>query len=199
MRTRGAILAAGVVAAVVVALTGCSPTYVPPATLETNQPANVTAELAYIDTYWKTRNVAKYGSLGGTDCVNFTSQALIARGWAMTRDWGHTLTRGRNAYSKAWISSTAFMKYLAAHPELATAVDDAHRGQLAVGDVVQFDYDASGDRDHTGVITRIVGTGDTATIEFAAHSSTGYEYLSVDRNLSMHSSKAVAYYWHLLS
>jgi hypothetical protein len=200
MRARGVIVvlvAASVTLSLLATLTGCSPDYMPPGTLATNQPANVTAELAYVDKYYKHRNVAKYGSLGGTDCVNFTSQALTARGWAMTKEWGHTLSGARNAYSSAWISSTAFMKYLGKHPELATAVSNTHRGQLVVGDLVQFDYDGSGDRDHTGIITRIIGTGDAATIEFAAHARSGYEFLSVDTNLAKHSSKAVAYFWHL--
>jgi hypothetical protein len=114
------------------------------------------AQLNYLLTYWQQRNEAEYGSYGDNDCVNFTSQSLIARGWVEDDEWyHHANSDGSHEYSKAWLSSTSMMKYFTARPEKATALTDQQRDQVVLGDIVQFDWDNSGDRDHTGVVTRI--------------------------------------------
>ena len=41
------------------------------------------------DAHYDDRNVGEFGQLGGTDCVNFASQGLLARGWTMTAEWWH--------------------------------------------------------------------------------------------------------------
>lgn len=165
--------------------------YVPPAH-QVAEPASVAREIAYVDRYWQHANAA-YGNFGGTDCVNFTSQALHARGWAMSADWGTSTTLGRRAATRTWVSSTAFMHWLASRPDLATAVDDAHRDRVAVGDVAQFDWDASGDRDHTAVVV----STDGRTIEVAEHSPAGRAD-DVDRLVAAHGGDGVVHYWHLL-
>ena len=158
--------------------------------------ASVPRETAYLDRYWRHPNAA-YGDFGGTDCVNFTSQALHARGWAMSAEWGTSTTLGRRAATSTWVGSTAFMHWLASRPDLATAVDDAHRGDVAVGDVVQFDWDASGDRDHTAVVSRIVDGGPKGRIiEVAEHSPAGL-HDSVDTLIAAHGGHGVIHYWHL--
>lgn len=167
--------------------------YVPPGG-QVARPASVARELAYADRYWQHPNPA-YGSFGGTDCVNFTSQALHARGWPMTAEWGTSTTLGRRAATRTWVSSTAMMHWLASRPDLATPVDDEHRDEVAVGDVVQFDWDASGDRDHTAVVSRVADGG--RTIEVAEHSPAGRAD-SVDRLLAEHGGHGVIQYWHLL-
>ena len=165
--------------------------YVPP-THQAARPASVARETAYLDRYWQHPNAA-YGNFGGTDCVNFTSQALHARGWPMSAEWGTSTTLGRRAATPSWISSTAFMRWLASRPDLAVAVDDAHRDQVRVGDVVQFDWDASGDRDHTAVVSKVDGR----TIDVAEHSPAGRSD-SVDQLIAAHGGHGVIHYWHLL-
>jgi len=152
----------------------------------------VDAQLAYLGTHWDDRNASQYGSLEGTDCVNFTSQGLIARGWKMNDEWWHVTTVGLHKYSSPWISSTAFKNYLTEHPELATVVDAS---EADLGDIVQFDYDNSGNRDHTATISRI---DDDGTIFVIQHSDDA-EFRSVDEQLETHDDgEGTAYYWHLV-
>jgi len=173
-----------VVAALVVAsLAGCA----------APQPATgVDAQLAYLDAHWDDRNSEGFGSLDGTDCVNFTSQGLLARGWQMNDEWWHVSAVGLHKYSSPWISSTAFMNYLAERPELATAVDAS---EAELGDIVQFDYDNSGNRDHTATISRIDADG---TIRVIQHSDDA-ENRSVEEQLKTHNDgQGTVYYWHLV-
>lgn len=156
---------------------------------------DVHAEVAYALAHWSDRNVGKYGSLGHDDCVNFASQALVARGWRQTPDWWHSQSLGVNHYSPAWISSTAFANYLSAHPELATPLTDGQRSRVAVGDIVQFDWDDSGNRDHTGIVTRIGNHDGHIEVYYASHSNDRRD-MSVDE--ALHLDGGTAYYWHLL-
>ena len=157
----------------------------------------VDAQMNYALAHWQERNVAEYGSYGDNDCVNFTSQSLIARGWVEDADWNHTANSdGTHKYSAAWLSSTAMMKYFAARPELATALTDDQRDQVVIGDIVQFDWDNSGDRDHTGIVSRIEGSGADRVIYFAGHSLDS-DYRSVDVAITTDHPGGTAYYWHL--
>ena len=139
----------------------------------------IAAQIEYVLAHWNNYNSATYGVIRGNDCVNFTSQSLIARGWAMDADW--SFSNGK--YSTAWASSTAFAAYLAAHPERATALTDNQRSEVKVGDIVQFDWDRSGDRDHTGIVTRVVKTDNGVQIYYAGHTA-DTQYHSVDESLS---------------
>lgn len=154
-------------------------------------------QMTYLMKYWSTRNSAVYGEIGDNDCVNFTSQSLIARGWKMDDSWWHNQDGGTNHYANAWASSTAMMNYFKDRPEKATALTDQQRDKVAIGDIVQFDWDNSGDRDHTGVVTRIEGTGADIKIYFAGH-TTDSDFRSVDTAITTDHPGATAYYWHLL-
>lgn len=79
---------------------------------------------------------------------------------------------------------------------LAVAVDDRHRGHVAVGDVAQFDRDASGDRDHTAVVTRVQHEGGRVVVQVAEHSPAGL-HDSVDRLIAGHRGHGVVHYRHL--
>lgn len=175
------------------------PDYLPPlrlATASTALPADVEAQLAYVDRHWDEHNIEGFGDLGGTDCVNFTSQTLLARGWAMDADWGHSVGIGGHAYAPAWISSTRFREYLLAHPEKGTELSDDERDRLAVGDVAQFDWDDSGDRDHTAVVTALLPReDDTIDVRLGGH-SLSYREMPVDQLLEEHPGAQV-HYWHL--
>jgi hypothetical protein len=205
----GASIALAAVLAVVTAasVVGCAPTPNPIGPSEAANPAispvsraslapAVRREMAYAARYWKHRNVERFGDLKGTDCVNFVSQALLARGWKMTPQWNHSFLMTVNEYSPAWISSTAFMHYLAEHPKLATPLSWSQRGKVAVGDVVQFDYDDSGNRDHTAIVSRITGTGNDVVIDVAQHSG-GALYRPLSSLLAAHTSAAKVYFWHI--
>jgi hypothetical protein len=169
----------------------------------TETPAPVTidpaveAQLNYVLAHWapETYNSADYGVVGENDCVNFTSQALIERGWQMDDVWNNPKTGNAYAASSAWISSTALMHYIADSGR-ATALTDDQRDQVKVGDVAQFDWDNSGDRDHTGIVTRVEGTGADTTIFFAGHTLDS-DYRSVDTAITEDHPGATAYYWSI--
>ncbi|UIP57402.1 hypothetical protein DSM26151_02570 [Agromyces marinus] len=156
--------------------------------------AAVLAQLDYVLAYWSDYNVEEWGVLDGTDCVNFASQALVARGWQQTDEWYH----GGDPYSSsaAWRSSTAMHDWLAAHPELATPLDDRDRDRVQLGDIVQFDWDRSGDRDHTGIVTRIERNGDEVRIAFAGHTKDS-DFRDVDVAITEEHPGAAVYYWRL--
>jgi hypothetical protein len=154
------------------------------------------AQMTYVLAHWSERNTNEYGTLVDNDCVNFTSQSLIERGWTMDDAWWHSQSGGVDEYSSAWISSTSMMKYFATRPALATALTDDERDSVVVGDIVQFDWDNSGDRDHTGIVTRVEGTGAERQIFFAGHSLDS-DYRSVDVAITTDHPGGTAYYWHL--
>ncbi|MGV8886021.1 MAG: amidase domain-containing protein [Microbacteriaceae bacterium] len=152
----------------------------------------VDAQLAYVKANWNTRS-AEYGDLEGNDCVNFASQSLIARGWEQTDEWWHRNMLGTHNYALAWVSSTAMRDWLAQHPELAVPIEDDARDHVAVGDIVQFDWDSSGNRDHTGIVVRV----DPGQVFYASHSNDREEQ-SVDDAIAMDVRGGTVHYWHLL-
>jgi hypothetical protein len=160
---------------------------------ETSDPA-VLAQLEYVLAYWSDYNDEEWGVLEGNDCVNFTSQALVVRGWEQDDDWYH----GGDPYasSPTWRSSTAMHDWLASRPDLATPLDDTRRAEVQLGDIVQFDWDGSGDRDHTGIVTRIERSGDDVRIAFAGHTLDS-DYRDVDVAITEEHPGASVYYWRL--
>ena len=180
---RWLIAGAIVVVAIAAAAVGVRPGAVPAG-------RGVDAQLDYLDDHWQHRNSSQFGSLEGTDCVNFTSQGLLARGWTMNPEWWQLSVFGWNRYAKPWISSTAFRDYLAAHAELGSEID---RSDVRLGDIVQFDWDNSGNRDHTATVSRIDTDG---TIRVIQHSA-DRQFESVDDLLSDHADgDGTAYFWH---
>ncbi|HSP76862.1 MAG TPA: amidase domain-containing protein, partial [Cryobacterium sp.] len=140
--------------------------------------AKAQAQVDYMLAHWTDYNTADYGVITDNDCVNFTSQSLIVRGWEMDDEWYAEGTGSDFSTSSPWISSTALMNYIADSGR-ATALTDDQRDQVKLGDVAQFDWDNSGDRDHTGVVTRIEGSGDDIKIYYAGHTD-DTDFLSVD-------------------
>lgn len=197
MRRRVLLIAAAAALLVLVAGGGWLAWRSLPYAVPADQPvraASVARQMAYVQRWWRTPN-PEYGTLGGTDCVDFTSQALLARGWRMDAGWGTSVTLGRRAYAPAWIGSTAMMRLLAARPDLARAVSG---DEVQVGDIAQFDWDGSGDRDHTAIVSRVLpAEGGPPRIEVAEHSPSGL-HDSVDARLAEHPGTARVYYWHPL-
>ncbi len=166
-----------------------------PYALPQDQPqraSSVARQIAYVERWWRTPN-PEYGTLGGTDCVDFTSQSLLARGWRMDERWGTSVTLGRRAYAPAWVSSTAMMRLLQERPDLAQPVDAT---RVQVGDVAQFDWDGSGDRDHTAVVSRVDRTAGGVDVRVAEHSPSGL-HDAVAGRLAEHGAAARVHYWHL--
>ncbi|UOE43977.1 amidase domain-containing protein [Agromyces larvae] len=160
-------------------------------------PAAVAAQLAYVEAHWRDTENDEFGYLDESDCVNFASQSLLARGWQVDDEWWHTADGDPYASSDAWISSTAFRDYLDAHPERATALTDDQRDQVKVGDIVQFDWDDSGDRDHTGIVTGVTTLADgTISIEYAGHTDATFDR-TVDEAIHEIHPGGVAYYWSI--
>ncbi|UOQ90355.1 amidase domain-containing protein [Agromyces endophyticus] len=160
--------------------------------LDPDLPAPVLRQLEYVREYWDGAN-DDYGVLGDDDCVNFASQSLIERGWAVDDEWWHSTDGDPYASSDAWRSSTLFSDYLAAHPERATPLSDAQRAKVKPGDIVQFDWDASGDRDHTAVVTAVRedDEGDVH-VYYAGHTDATW-----DRSVDDHPKhpKTKVYFW----
>lgn len=153
----------------------------------------VDRQLQYLLRYWRDYNPA-YRRLGSTDCVDFASQSLLARGWSQQGSWTHAEQVAQSG--GAWISSTLFRDFMTAHPELGTALTDDERAKVRLGDIVQFDWDGSGDRDHTGVVTRITTDGDRIRIGFAGH-TTDSDYRDVDEAITKDHPGGTAFYWSL--
>lgn len=139
---------------------------------------HITAQTDYLLTYWSSYNSQYFMSIDGADCANFASQALIARGWTMDADWWYS----NGQTSPSWISSTALYNYLGAHPERATYLG-GDRTNVKVGDIAQFDWDDSGDLDHTTTVTRVDHTADGVKIYVAGHTKDS-DFWDVDQALA---------------
>ncbi|TBN57892.1 hypothetical protein EYE40_11080 [Glaciihabitans arcticus] len=197
LRRRVALLgAAGVVALGAVLLSTTGGMVAPP--LARAETGHVAAQLDYVGTYWNSRNAGEYGALDTTDCVNFASQTLIARGWEQTDQWWHRRSPdGHHSYSDAWISSTALRDYLAGKPELATVLDASARDRVTPGDLVQFDWDSNGRPDHTGIVVSVADEGSGAVIRYASHSN-DRERQGVDEALAKDGRGGSYSFWHLV-
>ena len=158
----------------------------------------VAAQMEYVREHWDSTESDEFGYLPENDCVNFTRQSLLARGWVPDEDWWYDEEDGDPyASSDAWRSSTALMEYLEDHPELATPLTDDERDQVKVGDIVQFDWDDSGDRDHTGIVTAVITHLDgSIAIEYAGHTDATLDR-SVDWAITTYHPGGVAYYWSI--
>lgn len=189
------VLVGALIASLALGVTGCSSVHepAPSANVSRSSDPAVVAQLAYAKAHFKTPNKTEFGDLGGTDCVNFTSQTLLARGWKMDDAWSFSLDNSGTHYSRPWISSTGFSDYLKAHPERAVEVQDS---EVAVGDVVQFDWDASGDRDHTAVVSGIETVDGKRVLLLTSHSPAAFDW-PIDEAIAEHGDQTVVYFWHI--
>lgn len=113
-------------------------------------------EMRYAGLHWNATASVRFGFLKGIDCVNFTSQLLLARGWKQSAGWWNAY-RTTKAYSATWVSSGAMNGWLRSRPDLATRLTWSGRDQVVVGDVVQFNWDGKGRGwDHTAVVSKVV-------------------------------------------
>lgn len=157
----------------------------------------VAAQIAYAEKYAFEPNAEEFGYLGDVDCANFVSQTLLARGWKMDRHWWQDVTAPiGSGYSRAWVSSTAMAKYLHSRPQYATELQWWQKDKVKVGDIVQFDWDASGDRDHTAIVTSILVGPKGRDIMMAAHSRSKFNY-PLSRELRKAPKTTKVYYWSI--
>jgi len=157
----------------------------------------VDAQITYVHAHWDDTESDDFGYLPENDCVNFASQSLVARGWETDDEWWYDESGDPYSSSDAWRSSTNLMWYLEDHPERATALTDEQRDQVKVGDLVQFDWDDSGDRDHTGIVTSVTTEVDgSITIRYAGHTDATFDR-SVDWAITELHPDGVAYYWSI--
>ncbi len=195
----GRVGRAFVLLVVSVALSSCAPVHDPKLTgvIERGATASITSQIDYAKAFYKSPNSDLFGDLGGVDCVNFASQTLLARGWVMDSEWWHSQAADE-PYSRAWISSTGFRDYLAKHPKLATELPASPEALVKVGDIVQFDWDASGDRDHTAVVSGLLQNPETGEQEIlvTSHSPAAFDW-PLDDVLAENDARTVVYFWSL--
>lgn len=179
-----------IVSLVILPLAGCSPIHdsKPEGTVTRSSNPAVVTQIEYAKSYYKNPNRETFGDLGGTDCVNFVSQTLLERGWNLNKDWTY-----KDGYSRAWISSTGFRDYLTIHPELATELTWDERAKVEVGDVVQFDWDNSGDRDHTAIVS---GFNEQGEILLSSHSPAAFDW-SITEAIAEHGDPTKVYFWQI--
>jgi hypothetical protein len=114
-------------------------------------------EMAYAFRYWNVYSNATFGYLSGSDCANFTSQTLLARGWTRSSQW---FDYGAGNWSGTWVSSTAMSTWLSKRTDLVSRLTYTQRDAVAVGDVVQFRWPGHPKSyrawDHTGIVSKVV-------------------------------------------
>ncbi|WP_167052336.1 amidase domain-containing protein [Salinibacterium sp. ZJ77] len=154
---------------------------------------DVNAQMSYLLTWWETYNEAEWGDYNpyGGDCVNFTSQGLIQRGWQMDDTWNSPGAKG--FASKAWISTTAMEAYL---KKLGfRSNDNDHLDRVRVGDVGIFDWgERGGGVDHTMTVSKAEYTADGPVVYFVSHNADG-DYRELQHTLfEQHSDSLVRIY-----
>jgi hypothetical protein len=114
-------------------------------------------QMAYAFRNWNSSANRTFGYLSGSDCANFASQTLLARGWQRSSQW---FNYGAGRWSGTWVSSTALSSWLTRRTDLATHLTYSQRDQATVGDVVQFRWPGHSKKyaswDHTGIVSKVV-------------------------------------------
>lgn len=153
----------------------------------------VEKEMAYAHEYWNTKGPSAYTYLTDVNCANFVNQALRARGWTMNGSW---YNNGGNNFSSSWVSSTALKRYIASRGD-AVELNDSQRGQVKIGDVAQFDWDNSGDRDHTAIVSKIETQADGHIKIYVIEHTDHAEFRDVDKMVTVDHPGASVFYWSL--
>ncbi|MEB0303397.1 amidase domain-containing protein, partial [Mucilaginibacter sp. 5C4] len=65
----------------------------------------------------------------------------------------------------------------------ATPLTAGESSRVKVGDIVQFDWDRSGDKDHTGIVTRVVKDASGTHLYYAGHTEDSLDK-SVEESLA---------------
>jgi hypothetical protein len=114
-------------------------------------------QMAYAFKNWNAYSNKTFGYLSGSDCANFASQTLLARGWKRSSQW---FNYGSGDWSGTWVSSTALSSWLKKRPDLAKHLTYSQRDEAKVGDIVQFRWPGHSKKytswDHTGIVSKVV-------------------------------------------
>jgi len=153
--------------------TGLSLTY--------NVSTNQDKEMQYLGLNLDKKGTSTYPYYTNEDCANFASQVIHARGLSTTTSWSSGTTN--------WTSSTHLRSYLLGRGSVTEYSDSqANRAKVRIGDIVQFDWDRSGDRDHTGIVTRVTTSASgVITVYYSAHTDPNDD---PSHNLSIEATEA---------
>ncbi|WP_308467113.1 amidase domain-containing protein [Rathayibacter soli] len=160
--------------------------------------SGVAKQLEYALTYWKSYNTAEYGDLNpvGGDCANFVSQTLVARGWTMNDEWYNHDAAGD--WSPAWGYVPAMDDYFASNAASLglQEFNFDQRSQIAVGDIVVFEWNGDTSPDHVQVVTKVTNVNGTIKIEMASHND-DYDFRDLDNEITVEHPGATGHFWHL--
>ncbi|MEY4390742.1 MAG: hypothetical protein RLZZ400_485 [Actinomycetota bacterium] len=161
----------------------------PPAAAEEPADHNVRAQMLYVNARWQTTSNSNYMYIESNDCANFASQTLVARGLKPDSRWNQV----NFIPTRAWVSATALNEYLRTLPGVRQ-LSNGQRDRVKIGDLVFFDWDRSGDRDHVGIVSHIQQQVDgTYRIYYAGHTSHTL-YRSVDWAITVVHPNANVYF-----
>jgi hypothetical protein len=157
----------------------------------------VDRQMEYLFAHWNNYNVAEWGDLNsiGGDCMNFVSQSLLARGWAMTDEW-YSYDAGSD-WGDAWGHVPSFDEWLRAHPEYgASTLSFDQRDQVKIGDLVVFDWDGDGSLDHIQVVSSITVVDGVTKIGMVGHNLDS-DYRDLDTVITVDHPGATGYFWSI--
>lgn len=179
---------------------GPQPVHAPKQTGPINRTSNskVLAQIAYAKIHFKNSNEAKFGDFGDTDCVNFASQTLLARGWSMDSGWSFTSDASGMHYSHSWISTIFMREYLLKHPGRATLLSWGQRDKVQAGDIAEFDWDASGNPDHMAIVSGIEMRDGERVILLTSHSPAAFDW-PIEDAIAEHGDQTRVNFWHINS
>jgi hypothetical protein len=137
----------------------------------------VARQMRYIAAHYADKSAKRWGYIPKNNCANFASQTLAARGLKQTELW-HNKNGFTWNFSRTWVSSTALSRYLLAQPG-AKQFTYGQIQKVQIGDLAFFDWDSSGDRDHSAIVTAVMPTENGPKIFYASHTAHG-RYQSVE-------------------
>jgi len=116
------------------------------------------AARAYADAWWNGAN-PKYRRFA-VDCTNYVSQCLFAGGLPMDytgrRDsgwWYEGYAGGAERWSFSWAVSHSLCLYMSVQSRPPRGAKKTDPRELAVGDVIFYDWDGDGRWQHTAIVT----------------------------------------------
>jgi len=170
----------------------------PTGAIERSTDSRVVAQIAYARAHFKNPNRVKFGDFGDTDCVNFASQTLLARGWKMDSGWSFSSNASGKQYSHSWISTIFMREYLLKHPERATLLTWDQRDTVQAGDIAEFDWDASGNPDHMAIVSGIEMRNGKRVILLTSHSPAAFDW-PIEDAVAEHGDQTRVNFWRIKS
>lgn len=143
--------------------------------------APVDHQMQYLFTHWNNYNTSVWGNMNpsGGDCTNFTSQGLIARGWAQSPQWN---SPGVNApaSTESWRFTPSMDQWLASDASRgAKRLELDQRDQLKIGDIGMFLWTGQGRPDHVMTVSSVKVVDGQTKVAFVSHNLDG-DYRDLD-------------------